>query len=169
MGEIENAHHYILADGIVSHNSGPSFLSNNIVECKNIKDDENKTQTKISAFRLKIVKSMTLAPKTEVVVYLNNGVFSKYSYILKLAEDYKIIKTRNAGSKGKVYMYGEKEYTKNDLRKDETVMDEIVRNTNIAWKKDKSFLIDNRVDDLLEEDPEVQATVVEEKDFVEEE
>ena len=142
-----------------SGGSGPSYLSNNIIDCKNINDDESKSQTKMSAFRLRVAKSMTLAPKTEVVVYLNNGVFSKYSYILKLAEDYKVIKTRNAGSKGKVFMFGDKEYTKADLRKDEKIMDEIVRLTNEAWKTDKSFMIKSEINVVLEEDPEVDGKV----------
>jgi RecA/RadA recombinase len=138
---------------------GVEYLSNNIIEVANIKSDkEVKGIKKKSAFRLRVVKSLTLDKGTTLTVYFNNGHFEKYSSILNVGEELKVLETRNAGSKGKVFKYKDKEYSKKDLASDPNILEDMMKEINNAWREEHSFTVNSVVDDFLEDEEETQET-----------
>jgi RecA/RadA recombinase len=73
--------------------TGVEYLSDIILEVrKDKKDEEVKSQNKASKFVLKVKKSLFTDVDIELPLFLNNGKFSKYSGILKMAQDLEVIK-----------------------------------------------------------------------------
>jgi hypothetical protein len=111
--EVENDHHYIINDGIVSHNSGPIFMSDIVVSMNKYKlkedEDGNKTKT-VQGIRSKIkcVKSRYAKPFEEVEIHIpyDKGM-DPYSGLFEMFEQKKIL-----NREGNSYIYVSKEQNK---------------------------------------------------------
>jgi hypothetical protein len=122
--QVENAHHYILENGIISHNSGPLFAASMVISMTPLKMKEDEDGVKGSDVlgiraKCKVVKTRYNKPfeSVEVRIPWEGGIdpysglfdlFEKQGLLVKEGNRY--IYTDIAGAQKKYYR---KEYLKN--------------------------------------------------------
>jgi hypothetical protein len=91
--EVDDAHHYILENGIISHNSGLKYSANNIIALSKSKNkDADGTVTGIF-IRCKNLKSRLTKENTEASVMLSyDKGLDRYYGLIDLAVEYGIFK-----------------------------------------------------------------------------
>lgn len=147
----------------MSGGSGITYLGNNIIEVKRMNTTYNKKSRETNVeedwglktlkIRAKVLKSLSVAKGTQVYILFRNGKFYKYSDILRLANDFKLIK-KKTGKLGKrdgaqMYTYitenkklkdSDDIYTLDFIRKN--FIDEITTKVNDEFKRNFSFVLD---------------------------
>ncbi len=152
--EVENEHHYILENGIVSHNSGPIFAASMLVAIKKgkLKEDEDGNKvTDVFGIRAmcKVMKTRYSKPfeGTELKIPYSGGL-NKFSGLFELFEDNSLLT-----KEGNRYLYkpiaGEpiklfkKEWDKNTNGCLDIVMQDIMNTPGGLFKTGKQASVEN--------------------------
>lgn len=121
--EVENDHHYLLEDGIISHNSGPIFAASALVAIKKGKlkeDEEGDKITEVAGIRAmcKVMKTRYNKPfeGTQLKIPYSGGL-DAYSGLFEMFETKLLTKDGNryiyVTHSGKVHKLFKKEWNKN--------------------------------------------------------
>jgi hypothetical protein len=135
--EVENAHHYILEDGTVSHNSGFIYASSIVVAMKKMKLKEDAEGNKIAAVKgiragCKIMKTRYAKPfeSVQVKIPYDTGM-SPYSGMFDLIEKRELLKRT-----GNSYIY---------VLRDGTELKAFRK----KWEHNEDGLLDKVMDDMM--------------------
>lgn len=94
---VKDAEHYILENGVVTHNTGVMYSSNDVFIMGR---QQKKEGTEIVGwnFVINVEKSRTVKEKSKIILETTyDGGFEKYSNILELALEYGIIQKPSQG------------------------------------------------------------------------
>ena len=144
--EVENAHHYILENNLISHNSGPIFAASILVAMKKgkLKEDENGDKiTEVSGIRAmsKVMKTRYNKPfeETEIKIPYAGGL-DKYSGLFELFESHKLLNKEGhrfvyTTSSGDQLKYFKKDWNKNVENCLDEVMADVMKTPGGLFKK----------------------------------
>ena len=91
---VENAGHYILENGVITHNSGLEYAASTIIFLSKKKDKDTKTNDVTGAIVTAVLKKARLTienKKVETLLNYSHGL-DKYYGLLDLAEKFGIVK-----------------------------------------------------------------------------
>jgi hypothetical protein len=123
--QVENAHHYILDNGVVSHNSGFVYASSIVVAMKKLKLKEDEDGNKVSEVLgiragCKIMKTRYAKPFEDIQLHIPYATgLSPYSGFFEMLEKKKMITKEGnryayTDLDGVVHKYFRKEWNRNE-------------------------------------------------------